>query len=353
MFKQKMLKVAPVVVVCGLTLGGCANNQAWSPALEDAQNTYAQISQDPIVASLAATELQAARRQLTTAETAADEFRKPHTINHEARLAKIKTLVAQQRARALSANHSLQLALGQPTLLPADLVAAATPVQTFEEPIMAAAHVGIGDQQNIASQIAILSEQLAALQAQLGQPQFAEIPASQQSLAQLEMNNLQIEETAEEPQFGAAIAAPSMEMQKPLPSAAQLKQQLKAINAKPTSQGMSLTLGERYFDQGTAKVWNGRAARHLDNVAAVLNNNPDLNLDIEAHTDNVADPDANYNLSMDRAVSLKSALVLRGIEESRINARGFGHTLPIAANASPMGRMQNRRVELIFPNVQL
>lgn len=350
MFKQKMLKVAPLVVACGLTLGGCANNQAWSPALEDAQNTYAQISQDPVVASLAAAELQAARRQLTTAEIAADEFRKPHSINHEARLAKIKTLVAQQRARALSANHSLQLALGQPTLLPEDQVLAATIIETFDEPTMAAAHPG---DQDIASQIAMLSQQLAALQAQVGQPQLAEIPASQQSLAQMEMTSLLTNEIAEEPLLGNAMAAPEIEMQKPAPSAAQLKQQLLAINAKPASQGMSLTLGERYFDQGTARLWNGRVARHLDNVAAVLNNNPDLILNIEAHTDNVSDPDANYDLSIGRAVSIESALVLRGIDETRINAKGFGHTRPIAANASPMGRLQNRRVDLIFPNIQL
>lgn len=351
MFKQNMLNITPLVVACGLALGGCANQQAWSPALEDAQNTYQQVSQDPIVASLAAAELQSARRQLTAAETAADEFRKPHSINHEAKLAKIKTLVAQQRARALSANHSLQLALGQSPLLPEEQLLAATTIETYEEPVMAAANTG--SEQDIHGQIAALSEQLAALQAQIGLSPV-EIPGSQQSLAVLELNSLHTGDAmVDEPLIGAAMSEQSMDMLKPLPSPSQIKQQLSAINAKPTSQGMSLTLGERYFDQGTARLWNGRAARHLDNVASVLNNNPELILDIEAHTDNTAQPDTSYDLSTGRAVSIKTALVLRGINESRINAKGFGHTRPIAANADLMGRLQNRRVELIFPNVQL
>lgn len=353
MLKQKMLNVA-LFVIGGITLGGCAANRSWSPALEDAQNTYAQISQDPIVASLAAVELQAARTQLTTAETAANEFRKPHTIEHEAKLAKIKTLIAQQRARALSANHSLQVALGQQTLLPEEQVLAATIIETPDEPILAAAHPSDGVQSDIASQIAALHEQLAMLQAQIDLNQPKEIPTSQGSLAEPEMISPIAPAGSEEPKLGAAMSAEKPAMIKPAAaSTSQIQQQLAAINAKPTPAGMSLTLGERYFNQGTAKLWNSRVARHLDNVASILDDNPELILDIEAHTDDVEDSNANYDLSVGRAISIKTALILRGIDKSRISAEGFGHSLPIAENTDLLGRLQNRRVELIFPNAPL
>ena len=62
---------------------------------------------------------------------------------------------------------------------------------------------------------------------------------------------------------------------------ARLREELRAMNARPSDQGMSLVLGERYFENGSARLWSGRAARHLDNVAAVLSENPELRLDVE------------------------------------------------------------------------
>ncbi len=354
MIKQNMLKVTPLLLVSALVLAGCANKQTWSPALEDAQKTYEQISQDPIVASLAATELSEAQRQLQRAETASAEFRKPHTINHEARLAKIKTLTAQQRARAMSANHSLQLALGTQPVLSEQQILAALPV---EEPTMAAA-LPEADA-NIVAQIAALTEQLAALNAQVhGTSLLSDSNEGDASLAQIEANNMAGKSSdqllLEEPALEAALPAPAAsKLQPTAPSASQLEQQLLAINAKPSVHGMTLTLGDRYFDQGTARLWSARAARHLDNVAEILSKNSNLILNIDGHTDNTLDADTSYDLSIDRAVSIKSALVLRGIDESRINTQGFGHTQPVAANTDPLGRLQNRRIELIFPNIQL
>ncbi len=363
MFKQYTLKVTPLLIASGLLMGGCATKQVWIPELEDAQNTYEQISQDPIVASLAHVELEAARRQLIEAETAANEFRKPHSIAHEAKLAKVKALVAQQRARAQSSNHSLQVALGQQPLLSEELILAATQVPE-DEPVLAAANPeanGDAGQQDIAAQLAALSAQLAALQSQIANSTaIAPISSIESAAALSETQPLPAvepttaaqatTEITEEPMLAAAMSAPAK--QQSLTSPAQLKRQLQAINAKPSNHGMALTLGERYFERGSARLWNDRAARHLDNVASVLSGNPDLELDIEAHTDNTANADDSHNLTIDRALSIKTALVLRGIEADRINTTGYGHTRPVADNATPLQRLQNRRVELIFPNAQ-
>jgi len=186
MFKRSIFTLSPVLI--GL-LAGCATKQTWVPELESAQQTYAEISQDPVVASLAQEELQIAAQKLQQAENAAVSFRKPQTVAHQALLAKIQTLTAQQRARALSANHSIQVALGQQPLLSQEKIAAATvaPVYTAPEPIMAAA---LPDSETgIQAELAALRQQLASLQAQLanGQPQAAGASASQVQVSDAHM----------------------------------------------------------------------------------------------------------------------------------------------------------------------
>jgi len=123
------------------------------------------------------------------------------------------------------------------------------------------------------------------------------------------------------------------------------------MNAQPSDRGMSMALGDRYFEEDSARLWNNRAARHLDNVATLMADNPDLVLEIEAHLDNQGTQEFRDNLTKDRAIAIKSALVIRGIDATRINATGYSDSAPVTGNQSPLGRLQNRRVELIFPNI--
>ncbi|OED39120.1 hypothetical protein AB833_16395 [Chromatiales bacterium (ex Bugula neritina AB1)] len=376
---------APLIILGALTLSACAAKQVWVPELDEARNAYEQISQDTVVSSLALEELQAAQQQLAAAEAASDQFKKAEQIRHEAKLARLRALVAQQRARALSANHSLQIAMGQQPLLPEDRIAAATvttsPVEEFanleadsaftDEPLLAAAHDSAEPEKypagSIEAQLLELKLQVDSLQAQLENrnltdetlptdtttdtireaPFAAELQADSDTAAIVTLEEV---EPVIEPVMAAAIPAATVEPM-PMPSADRLHQELQAMNARAGSRGMSLTLGERYFAGGSARLWDGRAARHLDNVAAVLTENPALNLEIEAHTDNIDGSDENLDLSVNRAVAIKSALVLRGVSEDRINAVGFGDSRPLADNSSELGRLQNRRVELVFPNV--
>lgn len=371
MLKRSLLTLSPVLI--GL-LAGCATKQTWVPELEDAQKTYAEISQDPIVASLAAEDLQSAARQLQRAEDAAASFRKPQSVAHQARIAKLQTLTAQQRARALSANHGVQVALGQDPLLSDEKIAAATEASK-PEPLIAAAISG--SEADIQAQLIALSQQIASLQAQLAQSQAPAqdqmplpVTAGDQTTAaatderllatpgQVTSTPIMLPAPVEEEidpgvVLGAAMAAPEAPPETApvteLTGSTQIYRKLRAMNAKPNTRGMSLLLGERYFDNGTDRLMSQRAARHLDNVAAVLKQNPGLDLFVEGHTDNESALEDSLNLSVNRTVSIKSALVLRGVEAERITTRGYGHTRPIAENSTPLGRLQNRRVELIFP----
>ncbi len=87
----------------------------------------------------------------------------------------------------------------------------------------------------------------------------------------------------------------------------------------------------------------------LNQVAELLNQQEDLIIRIEGHTDNVGSDSYNLTLSQDRASSVKSYFVnSKGVDENRIEALGKGEVAPIASNDLESGRSANRRVE-IYP----
>jgi outer membrane protein OmpA-like peptidoglycan-associated protein len=70
---------------------------------------------------------------------------------------------------------------------------------------------------------------------------------------------------------------------------------------------------------------------------------------VDGHTDNTGSPDYNLMLSERRAEAVAREVARHGIPASRIVRRGFGSARPIADNATPEGRAQNRRVAIIVP----
>jgi outer membrane protein OmpA-like peptidoglycan-associated protein len=81
-------------------------------------------------------------------------------------------------------------------------------------------------------------------------------------------------------------------------------------------------------------------------LAEYLTKNPQFNLDLAGHTDNVGKEDKNLKLSIDRANAVKNFFVSKGISPSRITADGFGLKYPIADNRTFAGRAVNRRVDI-------
>jgi OOP family OmpA-OmpF porin len=63
------------------------------------------------------------------------------------------------------------------------------------------------------------------------------------------------------------------------------------------------------------------------------------------HTDSVGDDAKNLTLSQNRANSVMSALIKRGVDPTRMEAVGFGETKPIASNSTAAGKAENRRTE--------
>ena len=85
----------------------------------------------------------------------------------------------------------------------------------------------------------------------------------------------------------------------------------------------------------------------LEQMIALLKENPSLKVSIEGHTDNVGDAKANKALSERRAASVVSALKVAGIAADRLAAAGWGSEKPMADNLTEAGRAKNRRVELV------
>lgn len=86
----------------------------------------------------------------------------------------------------------------------------------------------------------------------------------------------------------------------------------------------------------------------LDDIARMLREHPELRLGIEGHTDNEGEDAYNQTLSEQRAAAVKAFLVEHHkVDAGRLQTAGHGESRPAADNASPEGRQQNRRVELV------
>jgi outer membrane protein OmpA-like peptidoglycan-associated protein len=77
----------------------------------------------------------------------------------------------------------------------------------------------------------------------------------------------------------------------------------------------------------------------------LLRDKPDITIEIAGHTSSEGNPTRNMWLSLERAKSVKTYLVGRGIDEDRIQTIGHGSDEPLGSNATEEGRAQNRRIE--------
>lgn len=105
-----------------------------------------------------------------------------------------------------------------------------------------------------------------------------------------------------------------------------------------------------YFGYDSADIRRD-AARELDKLVVLLNDNPDLRIEMGSHTDSVASDAYNIELSQRRAESTVNYLIRKGIDPARLVAKGYGESKPIARNTNPdgsdnpAGRQRNRRTE--------
>jgi outer membrane protein OmpA-like peptidoglycan-associated protein len=101
-----------------------------------------------------------------------------------------------------------------------------------------------------------------------------------------------------------------------------------------------------YFDFNSATI-KPESEAVLQEIAGIMQKDPDWKLDVRGHTDNIGDDNFNLGLSQRRAAAVKDALVTRyKIAPDRLAPSGYGASQPIETNKTMEGRARNRRVEL-------
>jgi|SRR5882672_216998 len=115
----------------------------------------------------------------------------------------------------------------------------------------------------------------------------------------------------------------------------------------PPAKGTKIaTIGGAQFDYDRADI-KPAGREVLATAVKVLRDNRTLHVVVEGHTDSVGSDAYNQKLSERRANAVRDYLVRQGIDSGRITTRGYGESRPIASNATPEGRAQNRRADII------
>ncbi len=86
----------------------------------------------------------------------------------------------------------------------------------------------------------------------------------------------------------------------------------------------------------------------LDEFADYLQLNKTIKISIYGHTDNVGLAEKNLELSNQRAKGVYEYLISKGVDNSRLNYKGFGSTKPLVSNNTEAGRAKNRRTEFFI-----
>jgi outer membrane protein OmpA-like peptidoglycan-associated protein len=119
-----------------------------------------------------------------------------------------------------------------------------------------------------------------------------------------------------------------------------IQQELKAeVNVPIVLDGIVFTTASSEITPASKEI--------LMQAFNTLDRHPEIEVNIQGHTDNVGKHDYNVKLSKRRADAVKTWLVNKGINPSRITTTGFGPDKPLTSNDTPENRQKNRRIEFV------
>lgn len=113
-------------------------------------------------------------------------------------------------------------------------------------------------------------------------------------------------------------------------------------------RGIVLTIPETFWSAIRAATFAPNADAKLLTLGELLGNNPDYRVTIESHTDNRGEAAELESLTQQRSKAIADRLAEFGVQNSRIEPRGMGATLPVAPNTTNASRARNRRVQMIL-----
>lgn len=310
---MKSWKAMVGIALPAFALGACAVMPAHDAAVDDARAAVLAAQNDPQVVSLAPVELNKAIDAMRRTDAAWSNHEDLAEVHHLAYVARTQAAIAAETARLKSSEASVASASAERDRLRLEA--------RTREAERARREASLAQQDAARAQAQAEANRANALAAQ----QRAADAAAQADAARQQAADAQ----AHAQSLQAALAE---------------------LQARPTDRGMVVTMGDLLFDTGSARL-NPGGLRVVDHLVDFMHAYPQRRISIEGFTDSVGNPDANQVLSERRASAVRLALIDRGIDPARLEARGYGEAYPVASNANPAGRQMNRRVEIVISDV--
>ena len=291
--RNSQMTVAAGVAMALLLAAGCAAAPKAIPELEAARLEIQQVSSEPLAQEAAGLRLKQATDALMRADEGVREGKGMKQIQQDSTLALSNARIAKEQVAELKARKVVE--------------------------------AGEAERNSVL---------LAARESELRD-------------AQREADRLKLQASQQLANADAKASTAAEDAARLKEEAARMKAELEALQAKQTERGMVLTLGDVLFATGQATLQPG-ALRVIDQLGSFMGKYSDAKITVEGHTDSMGSDSMNMDLSQRRADSVRAAVTSRGVDGTRIVARGMGESLPVASNADAAGRQQNRRVEIVF-----
>ncbi len=147
--------------------------------------------------------------------------------------------------------------------------------------------------------------------------------------------------------LGLSLGAAGCETAPPGPAVdvrAERQQALRQVGFTQQGDEWALSLGTKLLFDHDADTLSDEGRSALAAVAQSLRRMGIDRVRVEGHTDNTGSPRHNGALSLRRAETAAQELIRGGLAEHKVERRGHGAERPVADNATPEGRAQNRRV---------
>ncbi|MGA2295937.1 MAG: OmpA family protein [FCB group bacterium] len=112
----------------------------------------------------------------------------------------------------------------------------------------------------------------------------------------------------------------------------------------PLETGSVIRINNIFFDYNLSEL-KEESFPELNRIIKFLNNNPNVEIEIAGHTDNVGSSAFNIKLSEDRAKAVADYFFKNNVNQKRVKYKGYGESKPIASNDTEEGKQLNRRVE--------
>ena len=366
---SSQLKAVALAITVGVVLAGCGavdpSEQIAKDRLEQARTAYSQAKANPIVESYSMKTLLGAEKTLQDAEQARTKAYSPNSVDpSKGYYSREKKLLFDDISRlAYMAERKSQtsVALAEGVVARNEIVKLGK--EKAEVQLLKSQMEQKLLQQDLDEKVSALQlakQQLASANSEAERTRIlADIQAKEAALAnaqadakarEAERARAEAADQAREAEMARAAAADqAREAEKTRAELALLMKELSELQGQLTDRGIVLTIGDVLFATDKSNL-NASAQISMDKLAAFLREKQNRNLLVEGHTDSVGSDEYNQGLSEQRAASVKSALVKRGIASERIVTIGYSKKYPLASNDTAAGKQQNRRVEAIILN---